>query len=304
MRSYYNQRVGKNGEPPKLTLQEVSEQLAASYRFLEQQNLLQRSFGYDCVDSHQVPGLFGISIQTHFYLKTGIQMEASVVSFIEDADEVGLFTLVEFLFDHVAAPDHQSGRHHTFSDCGWHYDCRRDKFDVQGARQEWRDTVNGFLVFYEDGYELSSEGEVVRVAPDGLADLFQASAPAAAGDANASKLRNAIRTFRRGLSSREDQKQAVRDLADIIEFYRPHIKTALLKDDEAALFNIANNYAIRHHRENQKDSYDGPWLTWLFYLYLSTAHLVMTLVHGQQEEAPAQLKEGAAAPSEDDDIPF
>lgn len=308
MRTYYNQRVGKNGESPKLTLAEVTNQLVAAYRFLQQQDLLQRSFGYSCVDAGQVAGLFGTSLEAHFYLKTGIRVDGSIVSFIEEsakveeAAEVGLFTLIEFLFDHVATPNQKTGRYHDWSNCGWHHDCRREKFDVPGAQREWRETVNVFLKFYEDGFELSSEGEVVRLAPDGLADLFQASAPAAAGDTNVSKLRNAIRTFRRGLSSREDQKQAVRDLADILEFYRPQAKTLLMKDDEMALFTIANNFAIRHHRENQRDNYDGPWLTWLFYLYLSTVRLILTLIYGPVA-APSEEEE-SASPPEDDDILF
>jgi hypothetical protein len=305
MKSYYNQRVGHGGEPPKLTLTEVTQQFVTAFQFLDQQNLLQRSFGYYCVDAHAVAGLFGSSLNTHFYLKTGIRLDGAVVTFIAEADEVRLFTLIEFLFDHVATPDENTGYYHSFSGCGWHHDCRRNQFDSQGARREWRDTVNGILKFYEGGYELSAEGEVVRVAPDGLADMFQVSAPPAAGDTNAAKLRNAVRTFGRGLSSREEQKGAVRDLADLLEFYRPQVKTLLMKDDEAALFNIASSYAIRHHRADQKDNYDGPWLTWLFYLFLSTVHLVLTLIHGQQEAAPPDPpEERSASPTEDDDIPF
>jgi hypothetical protein len=304
MRAYYNQRVGKDGQPPRLTLREVSQQLSAAYKFLDQQNVLQRSFGYYCVDAQAVAGLYGTSLNIHFYLKTGIRMDASVESFIEAADEVQLFTLIEFLFDHVATPDQNTGWYHSFSGCGWHHDCRRHQFDIEGAQREWRDTVNAFLRFYEDGYELSPEGEVVRVAPDGVADMFQVSAPSAAGDTNAAKLRNAVRTFRRGLSSREEQKGAVRDLADLLEFYRPQVKTLLLKEDEAALFTIANTYAIRHHRADQKDAYDGPWLTWLFYLYLSTVHLVLRLIHGQEETPAIAADEDPGQPPEDEDIPF
>jgi hypothetical protein len=86
-------------------------------------------------------------------------------------------------------------------------------------------------------------------------------------------------------------------ILSISEFHRPQVKAHLLSKDEAELFSIANNYAIRHHRMDQKDDYADTWLNWLFYLYLSTVHLVLELVHGRKEEASTILVE-------DDDIPF
>ena len=48
-----------------------------------------------------------------------------------------------------------------------------------------------------------------------------------------------------------------------------------MKDDEPELFNIANNFGVRHHNQKQKTGYDQAlWLSWMFYLYLSTIHLV------------------------------
>jgi hypothetical protein len=75
------------------------------------------------------------------------------------------------------------------------------------------------------------------------------------------------------------------------------VKEQLLSQDESALFNIANNYAIRHHKAEQKDDYDDVWLRWLFYFYLSTVHLVLGLVHGLQEPPPPPV-------SADDEVPF
>jgi hypothetical protein len=131
--------------------------------------------------------------------------------------------------------------------------------------------------------------------------------PSAVGEKDLAKISNSVHAFLRGLSSREDQKQAVRQLADVLEFYRPRVKELILKEDEAALFNIANNFAIRHNNANQRDEYDGPWLTWLFYLYLSTTHLVVTLIHGAAEADPAPAPDTTvddAGPPSDDDIPF
>jgi hypothetical protein len=188
-----------------------------------------------------------------------------------------------------------SAPYHSFAGCGWHYDAS-DSFDTEAAQQEWRDLVNTFIKHYGDGFELSAEGEVVRLAPDGLAQLFDTAVPAPAGDTNIAKVETAVRMFRRGLSSRVEQKEAVRNLVDLLEFYRPKVSENFLSKDEKDLFIVANGFAIRHHHPSQKDDYDDSWLRWLFYFYLATVHLVLELVHGQ-EKPPAPQQP-------DDDVPF
>ena len=47
-------------------------------------------------------------------------------------------------------------------------------------------------------------------------------------------------------------------------------------DHERDLFNLANNFGIRHHNDHQKTSYDANiWLSWMFYFYLATIHVVL-----------------------------
>jgi hypothetical protein len=57
----------------------------------------------------------------------------------------------------------------------------------------------------------------------------------------------AIDKFRRCGSTASDRRDAIRDLADILEFLRPQTKAVLTQQDESDLFNIANNFGIRHH---------------------------------------------------------
>lgn len=54
---------------------------------------------------------------------------------------------------------------------------------------------------------------------------------------------------------------------------------AISSSDEKDLFNIANNFLIRHHNDKQKTDYDANlWLSWMFYIYLSTIHLILRRV--------------------------
>jgi len=300
-RDYYNRRVGKDGQAPHLTLAEAAGQLVAAYSFVDQQGYLQRSFGYSCVDAGKVAGLHGSDLREVLHLEASIKITNSVADFLRDADEVAMFTLAEFVHDHVAKPAKDAGAFHGFSNCGWHYDCRGDKFDDVAARVEWRNKVDAFLKFYEDGYELSTSGEIVRIAPDGMSKLVQTQPSPRVGNTDRAKVANAVRTFHLGRSTREERKQAVRVLADVLEFHRAAVKTHLSKD-ESDLFNIANNFALRHHNSQQRDDYDDAWLTWLFYIYLSTVHLVLGRVYGEPEEVETL----AAVPrsEESDDVSF
>jgi hypothetical protein len=71
-----------------------------------------------------------------------------------------------------------------------------------------------------------------------------------------------------------ERRNAVRMLADILESLRPKLKLVLTHKDEDDLFNIANNFGIRHKNERQKTDYDPLWLSWMFYYYLATIHFV------------------------------
>ena len=280
-RDYYNRRTGQTVERPRLTLLEAASQIASAYRFVHQRGYLQRSFGYRCVDAGEIAGCEGNDLRAALHLATAIAISSQVDEWIAEADECGVFTLIEFVFDHVAKPHERNTWHHAWDNCGLHCTSLDDPslFDEATARAEWRAKVNSVLKFYENGFELSQAGEIVRLAPDGVSELVRTSLPTATKHADVEKVAHAIRTFHLGRSTREERKQAVRALFDVLEFHRPAVKS-LLKKDEDGLFNIANNFSIRHHRDNQKDDYDDAWLTWMFYVNLATVHLVLGRVHG------------------------
>jgi hypothetical protein len=86
---------------------------------------------------------------------------------------------------------------------------------------------------------------------------------------------------------------AVRELFDVLEKLRPELRDEMLQSDEGALFNIANNFVIRHLNEKQKDNYDSAiWHQWMFYVNLSTIHVITRLVSRKAHQAV-----GKAGPS-------
>ncbi len=81
-------------------------------------------------------------------------------------------------------------------------------------------------------------------------------------------------------SSKQDKRNAIKWLADCLEFYREAIKnTDFIKEDESDLFNIANNFWIRHFNKKQKIDYDDEvFYEWIFHSYYNTLKLYLRLV--------------------------
>ncbi|HEY2673084.1 MAG TPA: hypothetical protein VGJ07_22340, partial [Rugosimonospora sp.] len=93
-----------------------------------------------------------------------------------------------------------------------------------------------------------------------------------------------IHKFRRRGATPTDRRDAVRDLADVLEHMRPQVKVHLLPKDEGALFEIANRFWIRHNKPDQLSDYDRElWWAWLFYVYLASIALVVRLEERQKK---------------------
>ncbi|MDD3621153.1 MAG: hypothetical protein PHQ81_01965 [Methanofollis sp.] len=132
---------------------------------------------------------------------------------------------------------------------------------------------------YQEGYELSEDGEILLIGDTGLEQLLETEIPEFDPDNIDNRLRQAILKFRRYRSSDDEKREAVRALADIFEYIRAEYKTSLPKNDESDLFNIINNFGIRHHNPSQKTDYDhSVWLPWMFYTFLASIHLSIRLI--------------------------
>lgn len=272
-RPYYSQRAGRGPATAALALNDVKRLFKSQYEQLEQEGYFQQDLGFHCVDSGFNPGLLGTDLQAEILLSLRKTNLWPIHSTIDNWSEDDLFDMLEFLFDHISKPTDR--QFHEYSACGWH--CY--KFDRAFGQAEYREKLNRLLRAYDSGFEITEQGEVVAIPPTGFEPLISADLPEY-DDANVtSRVEAAIAKFRRHRSSIEDRRDAVRDLADVLEFLRPKLKEVLLSKDEQDLFNIANNFGIRHHRTDQKVSYDKAiWLSWVFYYYLATIHAAVRLI--------------------------
>jgi hypothetical protein len=267
----------------KFDLQTLRRLFSSLYQRYSEEGYFQEAFGYLCVDAGNVSGTLGNDIEAYLILalrKSDIwPIEEKIVNYSEH----DLFDIIELLYDLVSKPNKSESSYHEWNGCGWHH----TSFDQQMGRQEFRREVNNLLQDYQEGYELSESGEILILADPGLDELLQAPLPEYDSDNVNARIEAAILKFRRYRSSMEDRRDAIRDLADVLEFLRPKIKAVLSSKDESDLFNIANNFAIRHHNSEQKTNYyKDIWHSWMFYFYLSTIHASLRLIKRSEEKQP------------------
>ena len=272
-RSYYSQRASRGPASATLGLQDLKRIFKAQFDQLESEGYFQKYLGFQCVDAGFVPGSIGTDLEAELLLTLRKPNLWPVHSTIDDWSEDDLFDMVEFLYDHISKP---TKRHfHDYSGCGWH--C--SEFDRDAGRLEYRQKINRLLRAYDSGFEMSEQGEILALSPTGFEPLLDAPIPHSDTENVTARVEAAIHKFRRHRSSIDDRRDAVRDLADVLEYLRPKLKEVLVSKDEQDLFNIANNFGIRHHREGQKTDYDKAiWLSWVFYFYLATIHAAVRLI--------------------------
>ena len=267
-RQYYSQRKGTNPNQKGLPLAEVRDLIVLVFEELRRDGYFDESFGYSCIDAGQVDGKVRnpelemlLSIR-----KKGLWPIHEKAPFYSEDD---FFDVLEFLYQHVSKPI--EGTMHSYGGCGMHWETLNQKI----GHTEYRTKINAVLAHYDKRFELSSEGEILHKPEAGFEPIFDADLPTPdkniLGRVNAATLQ-----YRRHGSTIDDRRQAVRDLADVLEYLRPKVKTLLTTADEKDLFNIANNFGVRHHNEKQKTAYDtNIWLSWMFYFYLATIHVVL-----------------------------
>lgn len=275
-RKYYSVRNSKS----PLTQDGLKALFGAVFRQFEDQQYFDEAFGFNCVDAGWAPGTTGQQPEVYFLRHLRKPNLWPIKEKLDSYSEDDLFDVIELLYDLVSEP--LEGTYHSWNNCGMHY----SRFNQASGQAKFRSEINEILSDYKAGYELAENGEIVEKADKGVETLLSAKLPLFAGNDIQQRLEEAIALFRRRHASLTDRHNAVRMLADILEELRPRLKQALSKKDESDLFDIANNFEIRHRNEKQKGKYDKSlWLSWIFYFYLSTLHFAIRKLEIQKTSA-------------------
>lgn len=266
--TYYSQRLGSNPNPDGLPLEDVLEMFEKVFSQLEDEGYFSEAFGFYCTDDPHVEGTVkDVDLEILISVRKKYLWPIREMSVRYDEDD--FLDMVEFLYQYVSKPI--DGTMHSHNGCGMHW----KTFNKSEGEEYYLSKINKVLDLYKKKFELSKNGEVLLKPEVGFEKMFDADVPST--DKNVvDRIDSAAVKFRRHGASLDDRRQAVRDLAGVLEYLRDDVKKLLTTKDENDLFNIANNFGIRHHNEKQKTNYDTAiWLSWMFYFFLSTLHVVL-----------------------------
>ena len=286
-KQYYAQRHGRGPKGQPLSLDAFRPVIFSVWDDLSDRCFFQEAIGYECVDAGFVAGSVGHDINA-FFLRTLLRDNVWPYRENEDAyDADTLFDMIEVLYELVSEPVPRPNRadYHDYWDCGWHY----RNFSRAKGQERYRREINAVLRLSDPGYQISELGVITELAPTEFRQLVRAVVPSGTEhDLVTSKIDAAVSRFEQRGASIDDRRHAVRDLADVLEALRPDIKAEMLTADESDLFNLANNFSIRHNNRQQKGDYDKVvWLRWSFYVYLATIHAVLRVRTKQRDAARA-----------------
>lgn len=190
-KSYYSVRTGKHPTGGRPDLAELKRLFLSVYHELYEKGHFQQALGFDCVDAGFVPGSAGQDIEAFFVRKLRKRELWPIPERIDVYSQDDLFDVIELLHD--CASKGVGGGYHSWKNCGWHY----DTFDGPAGQNEFRAATNEALREYDGGYELTSQGEIIALAPQGLADLERAPTPPGDRESIQARVAAAIDKFRR-----------------------------------------------------------------------------------------------------------
>lgn len=240
------------------------------YIDLEERHYFEEALGYeyDFAGGGRSSGTVGRDISSYFMLKLRKSHLWPISECCLSYNESDLFDVIELLYDLVSQPLEDSS--HNFEPI---------TFSKRDGQVHYRSRINELLNDYQEGYDLSRDGEILNKALNGTETLLNSKPPTYDTQNIDNFIREAVNCYKRSRSSLTDKRHAVKTLADVLEFLRPKIKAVLTTADEKDLFNIANNFGIRHHNKKQKTDYDQEvWLDWMFYYYLATIKAIIRLI--------------------------
>jgi hypothetical protein len=270
-RRYYSSR----NKPKSLNLEDLYQKLQHLYLFFRDKDFF---IGKAGITQSSLPD----AIKHEAALELNFQPFPIEKWSRETITEDHIFDMLEFLYDRVSVPGELVW---MTNETGWNYQDHISYTD-EPAQDEFRNKVNAFLIEYKTGFELTKEGIILAKGTNGLQYIMDAEIISYDEINVDSKVRNAITKWRNRHLSLSEKKEAIRELADVFEWLKKtkNLGSVLDNKDESALFELANNFGIRHHNPSQKTNYDHAiWYSWIFHFYLATYHAAIRLLMKKEE---------------------
>ena len=274
-RPYRSQRSRSDGAATAMSMSATIARFISLITDLDERGYFERAFQKDCVDD---PRSIDPSVLIEEEIGASDLWPLSIGRLMDDLDV--FMDVIEVLGEFVAAPQNRSN--HSYGGCGWHH----GDFNIQMGRDIYFWLVNRLLDRSSINLRLATSGEdrgrLIEVHGDERNDFVTATIEGA-DQHTRSPIEHAVALFRRRGATVEDKRSACTALAGVLELRRSLLKEGLYRRDEGALFQIANEFDVRHRSESQKGDYDPIFLDWIFWWYLGTIELTDRIIARQAE---------------------
>jgi len=187
-----------------------------------------------------------------------------------------IFDTIEFLYQYISEP---SGWGPKVDETNYNY-FDYSVYNSRKGKKFFQIDVNHILVVFEEGYELTKDGEILFKGNDSQ-NYIETEFPPYDIENIDSLINKAIKQWKNRNQTLDEKKQAIINLANVFEFLKKEgtLKNVLKTEDSSDLFNIANNFSIRHYNQLQKTEYDPEiWYDWIIQFYLATCTTTLKLI--------------------------
>ena len=276
-REYFSERAGKT-KPGPIARRSINTFFASIYNRFEKEGYFQYYFGKDCTVNGYISGEAHMELEPALIFHFGSGRELTPTSEnIRNFTPNDVFDLIEFLHDNIARPTKVSD--HKWDNCGLHV----LDASVEQGQADWVAEWNPILARLDSPYRLTNEGNIeVMPSSEGLKQLVDNRKLYGDTQNVDEKVNRACRLFLGRNATLDDKRDALRELADALEFLRSEVEKKLPSKEAGALFNIANNYGIRHHNARQHTDYNREaYYPWIFHSYLAVIDLLARLREGK-----------------------
>ncbi len=277
-------------ETRPLTVAECRERYARLIGELTRLGYFEDAFGSECSDSRDNPSEEGQRVLAERLELPDVRLWPPVQvwsNVFEDgssavhegwSDEV-FYDVIEALDELVARPRQRSWHSHHEE---WDY----ADYSRSAGQAVYRWRVNALLDQSDVPLRVAGSGSdaglLVHATGDPRDDLTDRALDTA-DNRDRAEVAHAVALFRGRAVSREEKRSAIFTLGRVLEERRPLIYANLVKKDAGALFQIANEFDLRHRRASdhgkpQRDDYDDAFLDWVYWWYLSTVELTNQLL--------------------------
>ena len=274
----YSLRNGTSPEKKGIELDKLLDLFSQLYTQLLNHGYFAEYFGYSPKNNDQVFMSGKLENQLERDYDIHVKTKKSHLSPIENQfvtySEDDLFDVIEYLFECVSLPIESNYKVYNNGD----FDRElfvHTKYSAEKGKKNFTEKINELLSLYKKPFILAENGEIQNKVEDELSNLINYDIHL--NDEYKEKLIRAKSKLLRHNATNKDKRDALGDLAHIVEYYYEKIEDKFKSPNEnelfsifkKAIFNILNNFQIRHHNKNQKTNYDESWLDSIFYIVLT-----------------------------------